>query len=59
MSGLAKCPVCEAGIEDDNALFVHVYLDHPEVHDNIDKMLKGDSYESSETLRSKGILPIH
>jgi hypothetical protein len=55
--GSAKCLVCQAAVEDDDALYVHVYLEHPEVHDNVDKMLKGEPYTSAEELRQKGILP--
>jgi len=53
-----KCPVCQEPYTSDEDLFVHVYICHPELNDNISKMLNGEPYETAEQLRARGILPL-
>ena len=51
-----KCPVCEENLTSDDDLFVHVYLNHPEVHHNVNKMINGDPYKTAQELLDEGIL---
>jgi hypothetical protein len=51
-----RCPVCnESLIGNDLDLNVHVYLEHPEVNDNISKMLNGEPYKTAKELRAEGV----
>jgi hypothetical protein len=52
-----KCPVCQEPYYSEDDFFVHVYIYHPELNDNISKMLNGEPYETAEQLRARGILP--
>ncbi len=52
----SPCPVCNEQCTSDDDLFVHVYLNHPEVSDNISKMMNGEPYKTAAQLRDEGIL---
>lgn len=51
-----NCQICNEPILSDEDLFVHFYIEHPEVSDNISKMLRGEAYETASELRKRGVL---